>query len=209
SQQLLQNPEEVNIAVGKTAKGVTQYSYLVYDHQKEALVKDILSQKDYEADIIFCSTKDKVKSIYKKLSKAFEVEAFHSDLEQVEREKIMSAFKNRSLKILVGTDIISRGIDVVGIELVINYDTPGDPEDYVHRVGRTARADSQGEAITFVNEKDKFKYANIEKLIGLEINKVAIPESIGEAPSFNSPRSAGEERRPGNKNSKSGNKQHT
>jgi ATP-dependent RNA helicase RhlE len=203
SQQLLQNPEEVNIAVGKTAKGVTQYSYLVYDHQKEALVKDILSQKDYEAVIIFCSTKDKVKSLYKKLSKDFEVEAFHSDLEQVEREKIMSAFKNRSLKILVGTDIISRGIDVVGIELVINYDTPGDPEDYVHRVGRTARADSNGVAITFVNEKDKFKYANIENLIGMEIEKVALPEHLGEAPSLSSEAANGNRlARPKNKKKK-------
>ncbi|HLW19335.1 MAG TPA: DEAD/DEAH box helicase [Cyclobacteriaceae bacterium] len=186
SQQLLQNPEEINIALGKTAKGITQSSYMVYDNQKEALVKHILSQKEYEAVIIFCSTKDKVKSLYKVLKKDFEIEAFHSDLEQVEREKIMSAFKNRSLKILVGTDIISRGIDVVGIELVINYDTPSDPEDYVHRVGRTARADSNGEAITFVNEKDKFKYSNIEKLIGMEINKLVIPEHIGTAPTFSS-----------------------
>lgn len=186
SQQLLQHPEEINIALGKTAAGITQSSYMVYDNQKEALVKHILSQRDYEAVIIFCSTKDKVKSLYKVLKKDFEIEAFHSDLEQVEREKIMSAFKNRSLKILVGTDIISRGIDVVGIELVINYDTPSDPEDYVHRVGRTARADSQGEAITFVNEKDKFKYSNIEKLIGMEINKLTIPEHIGEAPTFSS-----------------------
>jgi superfamily II DNA/RNA helicase len=186
SQQLLQNPEEINIALGKTATGVTQSSYMVYDNQKEALVKHILNQKDYEAVIIFCSTKDKVKSLFKVLKKDFEIEAFHSDLEQVEREKIMSAFKNRSLKILVGTDIISRGIDVVGIELVINYDTPSDPEDYVHRVGRTARADSNGEAITFVNDKDKFKYSNIEKLIGLEIHKLAIPEHIGEAPTFSS-----------------------
>lgn len=184
SQQLLQNPTEINIAVGKTAKGVSQFTYMVYDKQKEALVKHILGQKDYEAVIIFCSTKDKVKSLYKALKKDFEIEAFHSDLEQVEREQIMSAFKNRSLKILVGTDIISRGIDVVGIELVINYDTPGDPEDYVHRVGRTARADSSGVAITFVNEKDKFKYANIEKLIGMEIEKLPLPEHLGEAPSF-------------------------
>lgn len=184
SQQLLRNPAEINIAVGKTAKGVSQFTYMVYDKQKEALVKHILSQKDYEAVIIFCSTKDKVKSLYKVLKKDFEIEAFHSDLEQAEREKIMSAFKNRSLKILVGTDIISRGIDVVGIELVINYDTPGDPEDYVHRVGRTARADSSGVAITFVNEKDKFKYSNIEKLIGMEIEKVTLPEQLGEAPSF-------------------------
>lgn len=208
SKQLLRDPEEINIALGKTAKGITQSSYMVYDNQKEALVKHILEQKDYEAVIIFCSTKDKVKSLFKVLKKDFEIEAFHSDLEQVEREKIMSAFKNRSLKILVGTDIISRGIDVVGIELVINYDTPSDPEDYVHRVGRTARADSQGEAITFVNEKDKFKYANIEKLIGLEINKVAIPEKIGDAPSFNSSSSAGEGGNSGNKG-KFGKNQHT
>lgn len=186
SQQLLRNPEEVNIAVGKTAKGISQHAFLVYDHQKEALVKHILSQKDYEAVIIFCSTKDKVKSLYKQLKKDFEVEAFHSDLEQMEREKIMSDFKNRSLKILVGTDIISRGIDVVGIELVINYDTPSDPEDYVHRVGRTARADSSGVAITFVNDKDRYKYANIEKLIGMEIEKLPLPDHLGEAPALSS-----------------------
>lgn len=190
SRQLLTDPEEVNIAVGKTVSGVTQHAYMVYDQQKEALVKHILNQKDYEAVIIFCSTKEKVKSLYRILKKDYQVEAFHSDLEQPEREKIMSAFKNRSLKILVGTDIISRGIDVVGIELVINYDTPGDPEDYVHRVGRTARADSKGEAITFVNNKDQLKYANIEKLIGLEINKIPIPEHLGEAPEFNSTRSS-------------------
>lgn len=188
SRQLLTDPEEVNIAVGKTVAGVTQHAYMVYDQQKEALVKHILNQKDYEAVIIFCSTKEKVKSLYRILKKDYQVEAFHSDLEQPEREKIMSAFKNRSLKILVGTDIISRGIDVVGIELVINYDTPGDPEDYVHRVGRTARADSKGEAITFVNNKDQLKYTNIEKLIGLEINKIPIPEHLGEAPEFNSAR---------------------
>ena len=155
---------------------------MVHDKQKEGLVRDILSQKDYEAVIVFCSTKEKVKSLYKTLKKEFEVEAFHSDLEQLEREKIMSAFKNRAIRVLIGTDIISRGIDVVGIELVINYDTPSDPEDYVHRVGRTVRADSKGEAITFVNEKDRFKYTNIERLIGLEINKLSLPTHLGEGP---------------------------
>lgn len=182
SKMILKEPEEINIALGKTAKGITQSSYLVHDRQKEGLVRDILSQKDYEAVIIFCSTKEKVKSLYKTLKKEFEVEAFHSDLEQLEREKIMSAFKNRAIKVLIGTDIISRGIDVVGIELVINYDTPSDPEDYVHRVGRTARADSKGEAITFVNEKDRFKYTNIERLIDLEINKLPLPAHLGEGP---------------------------
>ncbi|WP_143961028.1 DEAD/DEAH box helicase [Litoribacter populi] len=182
SSKILKDPISISIALGKTAKGITQSVYHVHDNQKEGLVKHILSQKAFEAVIIFASTKDKVKSLYKVLKKDFEVEAFHSDLEQLEREKIMSAFKNRAIKILIGTDIISRGIDVVGIELVINYDTPSDPEDYVHRVGRTARADSQGEAITFVNSKDKFKFNNIEKLIGLELEQHPLPDHLGEAP---------------------------
>jgi superfamily II DNA/RNA helicase len=184
SMKILQNPEEISIALGKTAEGVTQSFYSVYDGQKEDLVTNILSQKDYEAVIIFASTKEKVKSLHKVLRKKFEVEAFHSDLEQVEREKIMSNFKNKTLKILVGTDIISRGIDVVGIELVINFDTPGDPEDYVHRVGRTARADMEGEAITFVNPKDQPKFRRIEELIGMEINELALPEGFEKGPSY-------------------------
>ncbi|TFV97753.1 DEAD/DEAH box helicase [Algoriphagus kandeliae] len=184
SMKLLQNPEEITIALGKTATGVTQAFYSVYDEQKEALVKHILSQKEYEAVIIFASTKEKVKSIFKILRKGFDVEAFHSDLEQVEREKIMSDFKNKSIKILVGTDIISRGIDVVGIELVINYDTPNDPEDYVHRVGRTARADMEGEAITFVNPKDQYKFRRIEELIGMEVNQMPLPEGFEKGPEY-------------------------
>jgi ATP-dependent RNA helicase RhlE len=184
SKQLLKEPEEISLALGKTAEGVTQSAYLAYDSQKEELVKHILNQKDYEAVIIFAGTKEKVKSLYKSLKKHFQVEAFHSDLEQVEREKIMSNFKNRSLKILIGTDIISRGIDVVGIELVINFDTPSDPEDYVHRVGRTARADSKGTAITFVNDKDQYKFKRIESLIGLEIEKIPLPEGFENGPSY-------------------------
>lgn len=182
SKQILQNPEEISLALGKTAAGVTQKVYAVYDGQKEALIRSILTSKDYEAVIIFASTKEKVKSLHKLLRKDFEVEAFHSDLEQGEREQIMSRFKNRQLKILIGTDIISRGIDVVGIELVVNFDTPNDPEDYVHRVGRTARADSKGEAITFVSDKDAYKYFRIEQLIGLEIEKCALPEGFDAGP---------------------------
>jgi ATP-dependent RNA helicase RhlE len=184
SKQILNHAEEISLAMGKTASGVTQGAYLIYDTQKEALVKHILNQKDYEAVIIFCSTKDKVKSLFRILKNQFDIEAFHSDLEQVEREKIMSRFKNRSLKILIGTDIISRGIDVVGIELVINYDTPNDPEDYVHRVGRTARADSKGEAITFINDKDRFKFNQIERLIGQEVTKIPLPEGFESGPEY-------------------------
>lgn len=182
SKQILNSPEEISLALGKTAAGVTQKVYAVYDGQKEALIRSILTSKDYEAVIIFASTKDKVKSLHKLLRKDFEVEAFHSDLEQVEREQIMSRFKNRQLKILIGTDIISRGIDVVGIELVVNFDTPNDPEDYVHRVGRTARADSKGEAITFVSDKDAYKYFRIEQLIGMEIEKCPLPEGFEAGP---------------------------
>jgi len=178
SMKILNKPEEISIAIGKTAEGVTQAMYSVYDTQKEDLVRHILSQKAYEAVIIFCSTKDKVKALYKVLKKGFDVEAFHSDLEQVERENIMSAFKNKAVKILIGTDIISRGIDVVGIELVINYDTPSDPEDYVHRVGRTARADKEGEAITFVNPKDQHKFVRIEKLIGMAVTQHPLPQGF-------------------------------
>ena len=184
SMKFLNNPAEISIAIGKTAEGVTQSMYSVYDTQKEELVRNILSQKAYEAVIIFASTKDKVKSLFKVLRKQFEIEAFHSDLEQIEREKIMSAFKNKSVKILIGTDIISRGIDVVGIELVINYDTPSDPEDYVHRVGRTARADAKGEAITFVNPKDQYKFDNIEKLIGMKITQNTLPEGFEDGPIY-------------------------
>jgi superfamily II DNA/RNA helicase len=184
SMKILNKPEEISIAIGKTAAGVTQSMYSVYDTQKEELVRYILSQKNYEAVIVFCSTKDKVKALHKTLRKSFDMEAFHSDLEQVEREKIMSAFKNRKVKILVGTDIISRGIDVVGIELIINYDTPGDPEDYVHRVGRTARADAKGEAITFVNPKDQPKFVRIEQLIGMSVTKNPLPAQMEKGPTF-------------------------
>jgi superfamily II DNA/RNA helicase len=184
SMKFLNKPVEISIALGKTAEGVTQSMYSVYDTQKEELVKNILSQKEYEAVIIFASTKEKVKSLFKVLRKQFDVEAFHSDLEQVEREKIMAAFKNRAVKILVGTDIISRGIDVVGIELIINYDTPSDPEDYVHRVGRTARADKEGEAITFVNPKDQHKFVRIEKLIGMHVTQNPLPEGMEAGPNY-------------------------
>jgi ATP-dependent RNA helicase RhlE len=184
SKKILINPEEITLSVGKTAKGVAQAAYLVYDSQKEELVKQILNQKAYEAVIIFCSTKEKVKSLFKHLQNKFNVEAFHSDLEQNERESIMSRFKNKTLKILIGTDILSRGIDIDGIELVINYDTPNDPEDYVHRVGRTARAEKNGEAITFINDKDIYKFQKIEEMIELDVDKLPLPEGFQSGPEY-------------------------
>ncbi|RZJ78364.1 MAG: hypothetical protein EOO47_14055 [Flavobacterium sp.] len=136
-----------------------------------------------ERIIVFAGRKEKVKElgkVFKKLGQ--KVAAFHSDLEQKEREAIMLDFKNSKLDVLIGTDVLSRGIDVTGIDLVINFDAPQDPEDYIHRIGRTARAATTGTAITFVNHKDKRKLANIEKLIERQIDRIALPEHLGEAP---------------------------
>ena len=183
--QILKDPEQVNIAISKPAEGILQQAYVLYDNQKVNLIKHILSEKKFNSVIIFASTKDNVKALDRELrAKGFSVEAFHSDLEQVEREAIMRRFKSRSLQIIIGTDILSRGIDVEGIDLVINFDAPPDPEDYIHRIGRTARAETTGTAITFINEKDQRKFSSVEELIGKEIPKLPIPEGLGEGPAY-------------------------
>lgn len=182
---ILNNPETINIAISKPAEGILQQAYMAYDTQKMALLKHVLTEKPHDSIIIFASTKEKVKELGRDLSRAgLSIKAFHSDLEQAEREDIMRAFKNKKVKILMGTDILSRGIDVDGISLVVNYDVPPDPEDYIHRIGRTARADSTGTAITFINPKDQRKFFDIENLIGKEIPKLALPEQLGEAPLY-------------------------
>lgn len=186
--KILNEPEEVSIAISKPAAGIVQQAYLLYDSQKGPLLKKILSQDDHKSIIIFSNSKDNVKRMGAELARAgFSIQAFHSDLEQSEREQILNKFKSRQLQILIGTDIISRGIDVDGIGLVINYDTPHDPEDYVHRIGRTARAEKTGIAVTFVNERDLQKFGRIEKLIGKDIERMSLPAEFGEGPSLNSP----------------------
>jgi ATP-dependent RNA helicase RhlE len=183
--KILMNPEEVNIAISKPATGITQQVFMVHDHQKPLLLKKILKDDDHRSIIIFSNSKENVKKLgYELIRGGFSAKAFHSDLEQSEREQIMNQFKNRQLKILIGTDILSRGIDVDGIGLVLNYDVPHDAEDYIHRVGRTARAEKTGVAITFVNEKDQRKFSRIEKLIGKDISKSPLPAEIGEGPTF-------------------------
>jgi len=183
--KILHSPKEVTIAIAKPAEGITQQAYLAYDAQKEKLLMDILSNEEYQSVIVFASTKEKVKKLGADLrSKGYAVKAFHSDIEQAEREQIMRDFKGRRLRILVGTDVLSRGIDVEGINLVVNYDAPPDPEDYVHRIGRTARADAKGTAITFINERDQEKFSRIEKLIGKEVQKISLPESLGSGPNY-------------------------
>lgn len=182
---ILNSPKEVSIAISKPASGILQQAYLVHDHQKMALLKGLLLNNDYKSAIIFSNSKENVKKLGSELIRAgLPAKAFHSDLEQSEREQIMNQFKSRKLQMLIGTDILSRGIDVEGIELVVNYDTPHDAEDYVHRIGRTARAEKTGTAITFVNEKDHWKFQKVEKLIGNEIVKLPLPSELGAGPVF-------------------------
>lgn len=184
--KILHRPEEVSIAVSKPAEGILQQAYMVYEEQKLELVASILLEAKHKSSIVFASTKETVKKLFLLLKrKGFVVEAFHSDLEQQEREKILLQFKSRNLPILVGTDVLSRGIDVEGIGLVINYDVPPDPEDYIHRIGRTARAETTGTAITFITPKDQRKFKSIEDLIEKEVPKLAVPEIFGETPEYN------------------------
>ena len=184
---ILKDPKEISIAISKPAAGILQQAYLVHDHQKMGLLKRLLLNNDYKSAIIFSNSKENVKKLGSELIRAgLQAKAFHSDLEQAEREQIMNQFKSRKLQMLIGTDILSRGIDVEGIELVVNYDTPHDAEDYVHRIGRTARAEKTGTAITFVNEKDHWKFQKVEKLIGNEIIKLPLPGDLGEGPVFTS-----------------------
>lgn len=182
---ILNQPEQVNIAISKPADGILQQVYLVYDNQKVRLLKSILKGGSFDSVIVFASTKDEVKRLDHELRRTGLVaKAFHSDLEQKEREDILREFKSKTLPILIGTDILSRGIDVEGISLVVNFNAPHDPEDYVHRIGRTARADTTGTAITFINEKDQRKFAAVERLIGKEVQRVSLPADLGEGPAL-------------------------
>lgn len=186
AQQLLHDPAEIAIAISKPAAGVTQLAYSVYDGQKNELIKSILKEKTYSSILIFSSTKEKVRILNRELNQAgLRSKAIHSGLEQEEREEVLRNFKNKNTQILVATDILSRGIDIEDINLVINYDLPNDAEDYIHRIGRTARAATKGEAITFINEKDAFKFHKIEQLMEREVEKKPLPVHLGEGPVYN------------------------
>lgn len=186
AKDILHEPEEVMLSISKPAEAISQKAFMTYDNQKTPLTKFLLSSGRYETAIVFAGTKDKVKELSRELKGVpMSIKSFHSDLDQPEREEIMRNFKARKVQVLVGTDIISRGIDVENISLVINYDVPGDAEDYVHRVGRTARADTKGEAITFVNSKDVERFMRIEELIERDISKTtSLPNQLGEGPEY-------------------------
>ncbi|RZM23221.1 MAG: DEAD/DEAH box helicase [Pedobacter sp.] len=180
---LLIEPQQINIAISKPAEGINQQIYMAHDEQKVPLLTKILKSGDFKSIIVFASTKEKVKNLGKVFRNlGLKAEAFHSDLNQKERESILQTFKNKMLPILIGTDVLSRGIDVEGIDLVVNFDVPHDAEDYVHRIGRTARAATTGTAITLVNHKDKRKLESIERLIDRKIDRIPMPEELGVAP---------------------------
>ncbi len=194
AKNILHNYVEVRIAVSKPAEKIKQSAYLCYDGMKDRIIehilapsKDVNAEKPLDRVIMFASSKQKVKELSRELKmKGFNVGAMHSDLEQKERDTMLYEFKNRRISILIATDIVSRGIDIDDIQLVINYDVPRDAEDYVHRIGRTARANREGEAITLVNQKDWTYLLKIEKLIEAEIDKPELPEGCGEKPVMNS-----------------------
>lgn len=185
ARKILHEPVEINIAISKPPEKIKQEAFVVYEPQKPPLVKHILKSKDFGSIIVFCSKKQNVKLLTRELKRSnFSVEEIHSDLEQEQREKVLLDFKNKKLKILVATDILSRGIDIEDIDLVINYDVPNDGEDYVHRIGRTARAASEGTAYTFITEKEQGKFGRIEQLLGKEVPKAQVPEQFGPTPEY-------------------------
>jgi ATP-dependent RNA helicase RhlE len=182
---ILREPEQINIAISKPAEGIKQLAFCAYDAQKTPLLLQLLQQRELLSVIIFSSRKVNVKALERELKKLnVSIAAIHSDLEQNEREEVLRQFRSRNIKVIVATDVLSRGIDIENIGLVVNYDVPADGADYVHRVGRTARAESKGEAITFINPMDMRRFGAIEKLIGYEVEKGVMPAELGEAPPY-------------------------
>ncbi len=184
--KMLNNPIEINLSISKPAENILQIAYLVYDENKISLIQQLVKGKELNSILIFSATKKNVKEIRKSLQNiGFLAGAIHSDLDQSDREQVLLDFSNRKKQVLVATDIVSRGIDITDIDLVINFDVPNDAEDYVHRVGRTARAKASGIAITFINKKDQVKFQRIETLISEEILKLPTPPDIGNSPKYN------------------------
>ena len=185
--KLLKNPKNISLAISKPAKGIMQKAYMVADSEKVNLVREILRAKgeDLCHVLIFASSIKNVREIKRTLNKAgMKTSEMHSGLDQTEREKTIRDFRSKKIKILVATDILSRGIDIKDIEIVINYEVPYDAEDYVHRIGRTARADKTGEAITFINARQVRNFMDIEKLIGNEVPKLDLPNGLKKGPEY-------------------------
>ena len=189
AKKIMYFPKEISLAISKPATGINQSAFLVNDNQKVKLIKNILLQKKHEKELkhilIFASSIKSVKEIKRTLNKSgLATSEIHSGLDQISREETLRNFKNNKIKILVATDILSRGIDIKGIEIVINYEVPNDAEDYIHRIGRTARADKTGEAITFINENQIKSFMSIEKLIEKSIEKKPLPDGFVKGPEY-------------------------
>jgi ATP-dependent RNA helicase RhlE len=183
--KVLTNPEEIRISLSKPVEKILQLAYVVYEPQKIPLLKFILQPMKDRSVLVFCSSKSSTKELARELKKlGLTAEDIHSDLAQDEREKVLMSFRNRELKIMVATDILSRGIDIENIDMVINFDVPHDGEDYIHRIGRTARAEASGVAITLISPRDQYKFAAIEKLLEKPVHKAVVPVQFGEAPSY-------------------------
>ena len=196
ARRILVNPIEVNIAISKPPEKIVQRAFVVYETQKLPLIKYLLKTTPYKSALVFCSSKISVKQLTRTLRQQnLVVEEMHSDLDQSHREEVIIGFTSGRIPLLIATDILSRGIDIDTIDLVINYDVPHDGEDYVHRIGRTARAEADGVAFTIVTDREIGKFAAIEKLIGKEVEKGKVPDEMGPVPAYQ-PR----ERRPQGRN---------
>ena len=182
---ILTNPVEVKLAVSRPADKIVQGAYICHEPQKLGIIRSLFKAKKLERVIIFASSKLKVKEVARSLKQMhLNVGEMHSDLDQAQRDEVMYSFKAGRIAILVATDIVARGIDIDDISMVINFDVPHDSEDYVHRIGRTARAGSDGEALTFVSDKEQRRFAQIEKFLGKPVNKLPLPEELGESPEY-------------------------
>ncbi|HNW89233.1 MAG TPA: DEAD/DEAH box helicase [Bacteroidales bacterium] len=205
ARKILVEPAEISIALAKPSEKVLQLAYVVYSNQKVPLVTHLLDSEKLGSVLVFCSTKISAKQLSRELKqKGLKVEDIHSDLDQKNREQVLLDFRNRKLNVLVATDILSRGIDVEDIDMVINYDVPNDGEDYIHRIGRTARAEADGIAITLISPEEQQKFAAIEKLLGEEVHKGIVPQIFGECPLYeplkNRPKPRFSGRKPGGNN---------
>ncbi|MDY5813828.1 MAG: DEAD/DEAH box helicase [Bacteroides sp.] len=182
---ILRDPAEIKLAVSKPADKIVQAAYVCYESQKTGIIRHLFAESVPEKVIVFASSKLKVKEVTKALKAMhLKVDEMHSDLEQAQREKVMYDFKAGRINVLVATDIVARGIDIDDIRLVINYDVPHDSEDYVHRIGRTARANNDGVALTFVSEKEQTNFHTIERFLEKDIFKIPLPSELGEAPTY-------------------------
>ena len=214
AQTLLNDPVTIKLAVSKPAERIRQMAYICHEDQKMGIMRHLFKEREMKRVIVFSSSKLKVKDIYRDFIRMkVSCRAMHSDLTQAERDEVMYLFKSGQIDVLVATDIVARGIDIDDISLVINYDVPHDAEDYVHRIGRTARADRDGEAITFVRGREISDFMDIEKFLDKTIEKIPLPDGLGEGPDYkpmrrngNRQRGRGRQRGRYSHNGKNGNK---